>query len=330
MANRGFSRALYLLAAVIAVIVMVIVGWSVQQRVRPVARVAASSPASASNERDSLLQPSEPRPHESTDVPAEQPSEGTLVGQVVDERNRPLEAATVTVFAPDVLRSLAEVQTDAAGRFRLAGLPFAQTFRVQTVLRGYRTSNLELRFAGSTTIIERTMTLGLGQTISGRVLDHTEAPIAGAVVGSSDSETGTTLTDASGSFVLSGLPNAPVNLFARAEGHAPRHLRGVSPGQTGVQFIVEPAATISGDVSLPSTVNEMLVSLCHIDVDFKKEVCVSRQLLRTGATRYRLEGLAAGAFELVAEAPGYPAQRHPVLLVAGEERVGPRVSFTRR
>lgn len=310
MTARSFSRSTWLLVVTATIVVGLTVIWSSIPHVPggvSATVLATARPTAALTET----------------------RESTFVGQVLDESNRPLKGAKLTAFDTDMLRSLGEGMSDDAGRFRLSGLPVAQTFRVVATLRGYRSSTLEVTLDHPSSAQERTFSLAQGHSLSGRVIDQNQAPVAGAVVGSSDSVTDSTQTNASGYFTLEGLPKSPVNLFARAPGYAPRHLRGISPGQTNVALVVEPAASLQGEVTIPSTVGDMQVSLCHIDSDFKKEICVARQLLRPPATQYRFHGVPSGKFELIADAAGYPLQRKAVVLLAGQELTGPTLTFAR-
>jgi hypothetical protein len=255
--------------------------------------------------------------------------DGTVSGRVVDEHNRPLGTATVTLYSTGVLQALRQTRTTSDGAFELLGLPIAQTFQLSAEASGFRTKRIEVRLDQPGAALERTLTLRTGQTLTGHVVDNTGNPVVGAHVDSSDDASPSASSDETGSFALQGLPNEPVNVFVRAEGFATLHLRHVTPGQNALKLTLERPAVVQGKVQIPNTVAEILVSACHFDDAFKKELCVARQLLRQPNDQYRLEGLPSGRYDLVVSAAGYPEKRHAFVALAGQDLTGPTLDPAR-
>lgn len=262
----------------------------------------------------------------SIEVPS---TDGTVSGQVVDEHNRPLVEATVTLYEMGILRAYRQVRTNTDGAFELLGLPVAQTFQLSAEYPGYRGKRIEVRLAQPGATLERTLSLRQGQTLSGHVVDGNGKPVAGALVGTNDDGSPNVRSDEHGAFTLSGLPDHPVNVYAQSLGYATRHRSQVAPGASALTMTLDRPAVIEGSANIPGTVSELLVSACHTPPELNKELCVSRQLLRHPTHTYRLDDLPAGKFDLVVSAAGYPERRHPFTAVAGQTLTGPALDPTK-
>lgn len=125
----------------------------------------------------------------------------------------------VTQALPDWLIQTA--QTNAAGEFRVAGVPAGEIDLV-VERAAYATSlrHVSARF-GDELIMH--LVLADGVELTGRVTNNAAAPIAGALVGylvRPDEIVAQTVTDARGRFTLGGLPHFGHALAACAEGYA--------------------------------------------------------------------------------------------------------------
>jgi hypothetical protein len=227
------------------------------------------------------------------------------------------------VLVDGTTREVARCTTDAAGSCIFTTLDLG-AYRVKAHSGRHRpktSDSVALAERGARTRIA--LALEAGRSLRGRVLGPDGAPIAGAQVGSSDEGSLIATTDASGRYELSGLGDAPINVFATAAGYAPRHLRAMRPGGAGVDLVLELPATVSGSVALQATAPSLLVSICGFDTHFQKELCVSRATYHLDkpdeATSFRMQGLASGVWDVVVEADGHESTRTRVTLSAGVE-----------
>ncbi len=240
----------------------------------------------------------------------------TLRGVVSDENGASVADVVVAAVSADG-KNKRTVKTDARGAYVVAMLS-PGSFRVEVTTGRhlpYVSSGIELSRAGSTTTHD--VRLAPGRVLAGRVVDQAGKPLPGVSVGSSDPGSGATNTDADGRFELRGMGEAPANLFASHPGFAATHERGVRPGARGLELRLLPEASVRGGVVWPTHVHELLISVCHHDVHFDKEVCVARVQLRHPDADYVITGLPAGRFDVVAEGDGLVTQRVVTNLSSG-------------
>lgn len=159
---------------------------------------------------------------------------GTLVGRVVDrDRGGPVAGAMVDAWLEGWGEAAA---TDAEGRFRIETVPPGMV-TVQAWAQGYA----ELRrgvevAAGRETAVE--LALGAGLSIAGRVTDAaTGVGLAGAQVSAQagGGQLQSAETDEGGAYRLSGLPEGPLTVEARAPGYIPDLRGGVLAALAGAQ-----------------------------------------------------------------------------------------------
>ncbi len=94
---------------------------------------------------------------------------GTIEGDVVDAAGRPLQGASVRVQPPDV----APVQSDAAGHFRLLGVPAGVDYHVAAVVERAESGARQAR-AGDTGL---RLSVSPAKRYRGRVLDASHTPV---------------------------------------------------------------------------------------------------------------------------------------------------------
>ncbi|HZV25907.1 MAG TPA: carboxypeptidase-like regulatory domain-containing protein [Acidothermaceae bacterium] len=146
--------------------------------------------------------------------------------------NGPMGGVTVTVFDAATGKPLASGQTDAGGKFRIGGLNYAATIKVQASKPGWTTAYAFDKFSLATAntfsmgySLELTMpkaiTVYEDITAQGQVYGLT-SPLAGATVTVYNATTGATLktaiTDTTGRFKVSGLPTQSVKIGASKTG----------------------------------------------------------------------------------------------------------------
>jgi hypothetical protein len=146
--------------------------------------------------------------------------------------NGPVGGATVTVFDAATGKPLVSGQTDSAGKYRIGGLNYAATIKVQASKPGWTTAYAFDKFSLATANtfwmgynVELTMpkaiTVYADITAQGQVYGST-SPLAGATVTVYDATTGaklkTATTDTTGHFKVSGLPTQSVKIAASRTG----------------------------------------------------------------------------------------------------------------
>ena len=154
-------------------------------------------------------------------IPA-QPTTGTLIGRVVDAvDSHPLSGVTVTLAGdPPVV-----VNTDSAGGFSLPDItPGSHT--VDFSLSGYMTSRVTLDMIAGVILDLGSLPLASSATtgfIKGVVTDgSTNLPLSGATVTVSGSFSGSTVTQADGSYAFSQATPGPVFIAITKAGYYPQ------------------------------------------------------------------------------------------------------------
>jgi hypothetical protein len=146
----------------------------------------------------------------------------------------PLSGVTVAVFDATTNKPLASGQTDAKGKYRIGGLNYGATIKVQASKPGWTTSYAFDKFSLATAntfpigyqtelVMPKAITVYADMTAQGQVYGLT-SPLAGATVTVYDATTGAKLktgtTDATGHFKVSGLPTKSVKIAASKTGWA--------------------------------------------------------------------------------------------------------------
>jgi hypothetical protein len=249
--------------------------------------------------------------------------QGAVVfGVVVDRSGIAVGGAELRVSRADSVDELRLATTPKDGTFTLAGLPLGDLV-LGVRARRYRPQRVTLHFGRDGDRKRETIRLDPGRSVTGRVTTHDGVPVPGARVGSSDDSGTLTTTDEQGTFELDGLADKPVNLYVTKSGYATTHRRSVLPGTSELGLVLELPATITGELTLPPGLARVMLSLCHYDEAFGRELCVARRLVSAPAVSYELGDLPAGTYDLVAEAEGFPTLRRPVELGPGERVTGP-------
>lgn len=243
----------------------------------------------------------------STRVSVVLPAAAALLTKVEDPEGRPLAGATVRVVAAGE-RERGRCETPADGRCEVGELE-PGVYVVHAFTGRHRPGRGEVRLEAAGTLTEHTLRLDTGRVLSGRVVDETGAAVPGARVGSSDEGGGITTADEQGRFELTGLGDATVNVFATAEGFAPRHLRALRPGSANVELRLQKPASVEARVVLASEAKSLMVSVCEYDSHFSRELCVARRLYEPPEGEIVVEGLPSGTYDLVLEASGHHQER---------------------
>jgi hypothetical protein len=206
---------------------------------------------------------------------------GTVAGKVTGAAGEPLEGAAVTLtydwnakaapvpvgdaqpwlyaqlFWDPRAPPLAAV-TDASGAFRMEGVPVG-AFVAEAVWgleRASATEPVVVRAGAQESVV---VSLGLGRTIEGRVVDAAGAPVAGAAVNGFDPSNSDprarprasyARTDGDGVFRLRNADGGRWTLTATAAGFSPAAPATASPGDRGVEIRMTSLGRIEGIVLL--------------------------------------------------------------------------------
>jgi hypothetical protein len=133
---------------------------------------------------------------------------------------------------------------DEAGGYRVDGLlPPATSFAVLVEAPGYRSRSFgPYQFPAGRHIVDFDLDTGL--TLKGTVRDGAGRPVQGALLAYEDARA---VSDADGSFLLSGLQERATTLVVTREGHIQTVLNSVRPGS--IDVTLPRAAEVSGKVS---------------------------------------------------------------------------------
>ncbi|HEV7507768.1 MAG TPA: carboxypeptidase regulatory-like domain-containing protein [Thermoanaerobaculia bacterium] len=175
----------------------------------------------------------------------EMPAAVVVEGEVTDAHGTPIAGAIVESnlssfdpfqWAEDLASPPPEARTSPEGRFRLTDLPRATPVQLQIEHEGY----IPLKVLGVEAPLQEPLHLEMktARSLSGRVVGPDGEPVGGATIsrveeshtggGAMMSETELGLTDAHGSFQVSGFEPGPNDLRVAAEGYATKTVRGVT------------------------------------------------------------------------------------------------------
>lgn len=194
----------------------------------------------------------------------------TLAFRLIDERGEPLTEAQVSVEAaskapagprgrrggPRFGGGVDEDQIDVGkdGRFRVRGLD-GGTFDVTvSPADGVDIEREGVKLTAAETADLGTLKVVEGSRIAGTITDRTGEPVAGAEIQAfwidGDSPRGRNAkSKADGTYKLGGLGDAPLQqVRVRADGFAESRKQAVTPGDEGVDFVLEKTASVIGKV----------------------------------------------------------------------------------
>ncbi|MCJ7583136.1 MAG: carboxypeptidase regulatory-like domain-containing protein [Candidatus Aminicenantes bacterium] len=172
----------------------------------------------------------------------------TITGQVTTEEG-PLSG--VTIRSRMTGQASQSTTTDAAGQYRLLLHKGDQTLIADHP--DYAPSSAQISVQeGKTDVVNLILTEGL--TISGKVVNKSDTPVAGASVNvysliGTSSVSRSAMTDRRGQFEIWGLVEGEVRMSAFHRSYARSNQTQVQSGATDVEIVLQPALFITGSVS---------------------------------------------------------------------------------
>ncbi|MEX0774178.1 MAG: carboxypeptidase regulatory-like domain-containing protein [Phycisphaeraceae bacterium] len=253
-----------------------------------------------------------------------------LQGQVVDEQGQPVPQATIVVLGARIqvgaswqIDKIAQVTTDAQGRFQIEASPALNTDRLLVAARhqGHAIGS----WNGARHEVPESLTLRLGtpERIGGTVVDEAGKPIAGAslralVSWQADGQTSHVLgheaipellvkSDEQGRFTLTAVPRGGMAaLIVSAPGRAgtnwPADGPTIAAGTTNLSIPLPPEATVRGIVRCEDA-SQSLKGPTIAAVGGGLSFLNDWQATTDAQGRFSLGGLPAGAVRLVAILP---------------------------
>ena len=221
----------------------------------------------------------------------------TLEGRVVTTEGEPVPETRI-------LAGPAAGVADAEGRFRVEGLaPGPQLVEARHPHYGRRERQVSVE--SGTNPVE--FVFEAGQEVSGRVVDRAGTPVAGAAVRlasttARDLRRFAARADAGGAFLLSPVGRGTYRLQATADGYAESALEEVrveAEPVADLTLILDPAGTIRGRV-----LGLDAAELAQVEVEARRPIVGSRAAEVGADGSYRIDGLAAGSWLVVASLAG--------------------------
>jgi hypothetical protein len=256
---------------------------------------------------------------------------GQIFGRVRDTAGAALPGTQVAVLDPQTGGpgiNDPSTQTDASGHYRLARVGPGR-YIVRFRHPHYRALQTEATLSVEGEKCEVNAILEPGRRISGRVLDESGAPVAGAIVTASNGEHGAATTDADGRFMIGGLGDQPIYCLASAPGYAATLRRDVAPGTSDLEIRLPRAGKISGRLDVAPLPRQFTLRLLHLDEE-TRGYYPKRTVMFGDDGEFSLENLPPGTYKLEVEASGYRALDVPELtLRAGEKLEDVRIRLVR-
>lgn len=227
---------------------------------------------------------------------------GNVTGNVVDSNNAALSGATVTAAGLTTL-------TAANGSYALNNLP-AGTTTINASLTGFQSGSASVTVVTATTTSAPTITLVSGSgTITGIVQSSSGTAISGATVGYGG---GSTTTNSSGGYTLTGVPTGTVQLVASASG-----FQSVSQSVT-----VNGGATSTANFTLsPVTAGSVTGKVTNIS---NGAILAGATVTWSGGSAttnssgiYTMTNVTAGSQNITASASGYLPRTSAVTVASG-------------
>lgn len=256
---------------------------------------------------------------------------GQIYGRVMDLSGAILPETQVALLDPETGgpgSGTPTTRTDASGNYRFTRVAPGR-YRIRFRHPYYRSYQTEVAIHAEGEKKEVHAVLEPGQRISGRVLDESGVPVAGALVTASNGEYGAATTDSEGRFLIGGLADQPIYCLASAPGYGTVLRRDVAPGTDDLEILLPRAIKIAGHLEVSPLPRQFTLRLLHLDEETRGYYS-KRTLIYGEDGEFALENLPPGTYKLEVEAAGYRVLDVPELtLRAGEKLEGIRIRLAK-
>lgn len=250
------------------------------------------------------------------------PRSGRIAGMVVDTSGAPLPGMKVHPNRAGGLLPLVSVLTEEPGAFELAELPAGNYALVAAFPHdpgGGQTQGQSTVTLGDGQVlsgVKLTMEIG-DRTISGRVLNSANTPVAGANV-SVHNGFGGTLSDAAGHFTIAGLEAGEFPIDATHEDYSWTHPRSVAAGSDNVTIVMKGKGAIEGHVLNAGSG----APITDFEVFHTRQgggsTLDNRRAIHDEDGRFSLSRVDADEWTVTVRAPGCVQSSQPVALTENE------------
>jgi sugar lactone lactonase YvrE len=246
--------------------------------------------------------------------PPPQATTGGVAGHVKDGNGAPLAGATVQlVEAP-----LNSATSASDGSFALNGIS-PGTYTLSAMLAGYGSVQRHVTIAAGSTVDVGTLVLApapLTASLSGHVQDSSSNPIANALV-----TVGSyfVATDASGNYLLSGLPLGNATILISSSGY--QSATASATFAAGVAYVFSP--TLYGGTPPPTSVIGKIINSQTSAAIAGAQITLTGQTVTSLADgSFTLTGVSAGSFALTVTAPGFFTESVTGIFGSGVNNLG--------
>jgi hypothetical protein len=160
--------------------------------------------------------------------------------------------------------------------------------------------------------------LELGARIAGRVIDETDAPVAGAeIVAGNDDSAGVSKSAADGTFTVTGLTDAPSNVSAFKGGYGKIVKRNLAGNPGDVVFRLPKAGTVLGRLAIDLIPAQTQITLSRFDEELRQVLPADSRFfcLPTTAT-FAFADVSPGTYWLEVQVEGYEQVDRPQIVVS--------------
>lgn len=265
------------------------------------------------------------------DVVVDLAEAGQIYGRVADLSGTVLPDTQVALVNPETGgpgSGTPTTRTDASGNYRFTRVAPGR-YRIRFRHPHHRSYQTEVAIHAEGEKKEVHAVLEPGQRISGRVLDESGAPVAGALVTASNGEYGAATTDSEGRFLIGGLADQPIYCLASAPGYGTVLRRDIAPGTDNLEILLPRGIRIAGRLEVSPLPRQFTLRLLHFDEE-TRGYYPKRTLMFGEDGEFALENLPPGTYKLEVEAAGYRVLDVPELtLRAGEKLEDVRIRLAK-
>jgi protocatechuate 3,4-dioxygenase beta subunit len=281
-------------------------------------------------------------PEKSTELTIILDRGGMLSGKVVNEDNEPIEGVSVWVSQPQeegvtrmpTLGGSKTGRTGADGTFRLEGIA-PGAYLLQARKNGYllyKEEGVSISSGEKNEGVEITLSLGL--SISGRVVDTHGMPIKSTHVQATDGRHyASTGTDARGEYKLTGLYEGSFRITASSQDYLSHTIEDVRAPASNVTITLNKAAVIRGFVSSSDNIDSYIIKLLvRNDKNPRRKTPKRQQYFRyKDGGAFEMRFVQAGTYWAIAQNRDHePGPEVPIVAKSGEVitnihlKLGPR------